>query len=118
MCGIAGIISLSEQKPDIKNNIRLMTNSIRHRGPDGEGFLLANNDKCIAWGGPDTPESIYKSDFAFAPQQNIEQADPNYTMALGHRRLSIIDLSPGGHQPMCTADRSLWIIYNGEIYNY
>jgi asparagine synthase (glutamine-hydrolysing) len=38
--------------------------------------------------------------------------------ALGHRRLSIVDLSPAGHQPMCTADRNCWITYNGEIYNY
>jgi asparagine synthase (glutamine-hydrolysing) len=37
--------------------------------------------------------------------------------ALGHRRLSIIDLSPAGHQPMCNEDSSIWITYNGEIYN-
>src|SRR5262249_41601654 len=36
---------------------------------------------------------------------------------LGHRRLSIIDLS-GGHQPMATEDGKLWIVFNGEIYNY
>lgn len=39
-------------------------------------------------------------------------------IGLGHRRLSIIDLSPGGHQPMWTADRSLAIVFNGEVYNY
>jgi len=39
-------------------------------------------------------------------------------LGLGHRRLSIIDLSPAGHQPMCNEDGTLWIIYNGEIYNY
>ncbi len=39
-------------------------------------------------------------------------------VVLGHRRLSIIDLSPGGHQPMQSHDGSLWITYNGEIYNY
>ncbi len=37
---------------------------------------------------------------------------------LGHRRLSIIDLSPSGHQPMKTEDGVLWITYNGELYNY
>jgi asparagine synthase (glutamine-hydrolysing) len=39
-------------------------------------------------------------------------------VGLGSRRLSIIDLSPGGHMPMCNADRTLWITYNGEIYNF
>lgn len=39
-------------------------------------------------------------------------------VALGHRRLSIIDLSPAGHQPMATEDESLWITFNGEIYNF
>ena len=39
-------------------------------------------------------------------------------VALGHRRLSIIDLSPLGHQPMFSADRRLCIVFNGEIYNF
>ncbi|HEX8947762.1 MAG TPA: hypothetical protein VF790_02300, partial [Dissulfurispiraceae bacterium] len=37
---------------------------------------------------------------------------------LGHRRLSIIDLSPAGHQPMCNEDGTIWIAFNGEIYNF
>lgn len=37
---------------------------------------------------------------------------------LAHRRLSIIDLSPTGHQPMCNDNENLWITYNGEIYNF
>src|SRR5437762_7549073 len=39
-------------------------------------------------------------------------------VGLGHRRLSIIDLSPAGHQPMSNDDESVWITYNGEIYNF
>ena len=39
-------------------------------------------------------------------------------VALGFKRLAIIDLSPGGHQPMCSADRRYWMVFNGEIYNY
>ncbi len=38
--------------------------------------------------------------------------------ALGHRRLSIVDLSPGGHQPMPNEDGSLWVSFNGELYNW
>src|SRR5882724_2755232 len=37
---------------------------------------------------------------------------------LAHARLSIIDLSPAGHQPMANADETIWITYNGEIYNF
>src|SRR3990172_3955390 len=37
---------------------------------------------------------------------------------LGHRRLSIIDLSAAGHQPMCNEDGTVWIVFNGEIYNF
>src|SRR5262245_14843127 len=40
------------------------------------------------------------------------------SVALGHRRLSVIDLSPTGHQPMGNDDGSVWITYNGECYNY
>ena len=39
-------------------------------------------------------------------------------VGLGSRRLAIIDLSPGGHMPMCNEDRTVWITYNGEIYNF
>jgi asparagine synthase (glutamine-hydrolysing) len=39
-------------------------------------------------------------------------------MGLGFRRLSILDLSPAGHQPMCNEDGTLWIVFNGEIYNF
>ncbi len=43
---------------------------------------------------------------------------PENRVGLGHRRLSIIDLSPAGHQPMATEDGAIWIALNGEIYNF
>jgi asparagine synthase (glutamine-hydrolysing) len=43
---------------------------------------------------------------------------PDGRVALGHRRLSIVDLSAAGHQPMTNEDGSLWIVFNGEIYNH
>lgn len=46
------------------------------------------------------------------------QSKPNYTVAIGQTRLSVIDLSSGGHQPMVSDDGSLAIVFNGEIYNY
>ena len=39
-------------------------------------------------------------------------------VGLGSRRLAILDLSPSGHMPMCNEDRTVWITYNGEIYNF
>jgi asparagine synthase (glutamine-hydrolysing) len=43
---------------------------------------------------------------------------PDFHIGFGFRRLSIIDLSPAGHQPMSNADGSIWIVFNGEVYNY
>lgn len=82
MCGIAGIISPANREVN-QARLQLMTDSIRHRGPDGEGFWIN------------------------------EQG----TVAFGHRRLSIIDLSNAASQPMHYLDR-FTITYNGEIYNY
>jgi asparagine synthase (glutamine-hydrolysing) len=43
---------------------------------------------------------------------------PEERVGLGHRRLSILDLSPAGHEPMSNADETIWITFNGEIYNF
>ena len=44
--------------------------------------------------------------------------DPSHQVGLGHNRLSILDLSAAGHQPMTNRDGTQWIVFNGEIYNY
>ena len=51
------------------------------------------------------------------PDDRGEYLDPSRRLAFGFTRLSIIDLA-GGHQPMANADESLWLVYNGEIYNH
>jgi asparagine synthase (glutamine-hydrolysing) len=80
MCGISGIFQFDQRfaRPDIS----LMTNAIRHRGPDAEG--------------------VYKDE----------------SVSLGHRRLSIIDLSDAANQPFEDSSGRYVIVFNGEIYNY
>jgi len=52
------------------------------------------------------------------PDDRGTHLDPERGVGLGHRRLSIIDLSPLGHQPMANDDGTCWIVYNGEVYNH
>jgi asparagine synthase (glutamine-hydrolysing) len=74
-------------REDLSQALHRMTDAIAHRGPDDLGYF----------------ESI--------------SADGRARVGLGHRRLSIIDLSTG-HQPLGNADGSVQIVFNGEIYNF
>lgn len=87
-----------------------MTDPLRHRGPDDEGFLAANLEK-----GEGTPLMGPESQVKGLPMEAFRMP---VQLLLGHRRLSIIDLSISGHGPMGNEDGSVWITYNGEIYNY
>lgn len=110
MCGIAGIYSCD--LPIGSNSLVAMVSSMRHRGPDHEGYLF------VADGDP-TPITFSSSE-SLTNQlcgSNLSGV-PQRGLFMGHKRLSIIDLSSAGHQPMSYADRNLWIIFNGEIYNY
>ena len=78
MCGIAGFIG---KEKNMKKTLKKMTDRIKHRGPDAEGFFIRGN------------------------------------VALGQRRLSIIDIE-GGLQPMFSKDGNYVVVFNGEIYNY
>jgi asparagine synthase (glutamine-hydrolysing) len=80
MCGLSGFVSLDRRAAD-ENTLRRMTATLRHRGPDDEGYFL------------DGP------------------------VALGHRRLNIIDLATG-HQPIANETGTVHAMLNGEIYNY
>lgn len=118
MCGIAGIISKST-RPSLKEQVFAMSQAIRHRGPDGEGFAFFSEQGSRPVYSADTPAAIRNNrSFRYMPETAIDQVAEGYTMAFAHRRLSIIDLSEAGHQPMCDSTEQYWITYNGEIYNY
>jgi asparagine synthase (glutamine-hydrolysing) len=120
MCGIAGIINLSGKIQNIPGLVAVMATTLRHRGPDGEGFLFLNGNREVSVAfGKDTPEHIVRSNFAYTPKQSVEKISPeNIVFGFAHRRLSIIDISAAGHQPMCDPGKKIWLTYNGEIYNY
>ena len=119
MCGISGIVNASSKKYSA-NTIKKMTDPIRHRGPNDVGYLLFDNANQVhILGDVDTPQSVYDSNVSYTPKATIATSEQiDFTVALGHRRLSIIDLSTYGHLPMSYSNGRYWITFNGEIYNY
>lgn len=117
MCGISGLVIKKQNSVNLKEVVNAMSQNIKHRGPDGEGFMFANETQTIPVYSNDSP-SFKRSDLNYIPQKNISEVNGNFKFAFAHRRLSIIDLSESGHQPMALSDGKYWITYNGEIYNY
>lgn len=96
MCGIAGLV---QHNPKVLSDIlKSMDQSLAHRGPDEHGCILFGD-------GNDEGDNNYSF-------------DSPWTVALIHRRLSILDLSKAGRQPMSTVGGKYHIVFNGEIYNY
>lgn len=96
MCGITGIFSKNIIRA---SEIKSMNSKISHRGPDDEGYLMGGN---------------YELD---AELRNIDICQSEVSFAFGHRRLSILDISSIGRQPM-NFNNKYWIVFNGEIYNH
>jgi len=100
MCGICGEIDL--QAGIRKETIYRMCDVLAHRGPDDEGMLFIRGSQ---------PVEVNKS-------SGSSRDEGGFEVGLGHRRLSIIDLTAAGHQPMGNEDRTIWIVFNGEVYNF
>lgn len=112
MCGILSIINkkVSNRSEDLLNACSI----IKHRGPDDEGLLTwAGEGAPIVWAGKDTAGSTLAH-----WKYNTLHPGQSYKVGFGHRRLSILDLSPLGHQPMVNKQTQLAITFNGEVYNY
>ena len=119
MCGIAGFIAGPGRL--LSNEIIYKMGSlINHRGPDDEGFvILKSHDQLIQLGGDNTPYEVWDTFTEYRPIAKITSyLGDTSIMALGHKRLSILDLSPAGHQPLSYSSGRFWIVFNGEIYNY
>ncbi|MGH7741508.1 MAG: asparagine synthase (glutamine-hydrolyzing) [Candidatus Eiseniibacteriota bacterium] len=118
MCGIAGVLT-RDGRADL-GRLHQMSRLMRHRGPDDEGLVLIDRSGAVhPMGGPDTPREVYASSIPYTPgHARGLDASAHYTVGLLHRRLSIVDLSPSGHQPLSDASGRYWITYNGEVYNY
>jgi asparagine synthase (glutamine-hydrolysing) len=114
MCGITGIFSenAGEITPDL---LQRMTKTLKHRGPDDEDYVFINTSTGRyepRSGDESAPELRTMMKHVCAP------IEFQFDLALGHRRLSILDLSAAGHQPMGNEEGSIWIVHNGEIYNH
>jgi asparagine synthase (glutamine-hydrolysing) len=118
VCGIGGIIKLENKSINIIDGAKIISKTLQHRGPDDEGFLFFKDEEVICGYGDDTQKQAINNSFNFSAKQHVQQIEQKYTGVFIHRRLSIIDVSESGHQPMCTANSKIWITFNGEIYNY
>lgn len=118
MCGISGLVKLNNGEINIGKAIGEMSSSIRHRGPDDEGFLFFGESGIITAGSNDTQYEAWNSPFANKPEKSISEISGSFSGAFGHRRLSIIDLSEAAHQPICNKEKTIWLTYNGELYNF
>jgi len=101
MCGISVLID-PNGLPQFASRLIAMHAVVRHRGPDGEGFLMVDRD-----GGVTLTGAADHLHAVCAPR-----------VGLAFRRLKICDLTDFAGQPMGSADRRTWIGFNGEIYNY
>src|SRR5438128_1459737 len=113
MCGIAGIIR-RRGTPLEPHRLKAMCDIQKHRGPDDAGYVLFASER-------DRFRSMALTEPEFShlgphliPWDKSGVRQPFQSLAfdvlLGHRRLSILDLSPAGHQPMATPDQRFWIV--------
>jgi asparagine synthase (glutamine-hydrolysing) len=112
MCGIAGVARLDNERVNA-TLLHKMLSSMKHRGPDDEGAVIieSNTGRIEERGGSDTPLELKLPDLRIQTSLRGE-------LVLGSRRLSILDLTAKAHQPQKNENRKVWVVFNGEVYNY
>ena len=102
MCGFTGYYYFDNKKETSNQVIRQMLSIQKHRGPDDSGIVGIN--------------TITKSFEHATVSEDVTFKNEN-NLVFGFNRLSILDLSPMGHQPMVSPNEKVILMMNGEIYN-
>jgi asparagine synthase (glutamine-hydrolysing) len=106
MCGIFGVLT-----PDTPVNVEACfegLSTLHHRGPDGKGTLVVR-----------LRDRWHRAVFQQPGETDLsELAAEAPDVLLGHTRLAILDLSSSADQPMTNEDGTIWVVFNGEIYNH
>ncbi len=132
MCGISGYAYPLGRVVDDPDVLVRMVRQLARRGPDDEGlaFFAPENHSAVAVHtsqtahaarvGPPANGGAAETRFPVdCPSVSVERGlRIPHRIALGHRRFSIIDPTPAGHQPFWSADGSVCVVFNGEVYNY
>ena len=116
MCGIAGIVA--NNSSDNSAAVRSMTEAMRHRGPDGEGYAFISPSASPPGSLGIALEELAQNGVRRETVPDSSEDASRTLCALGHRRLAIVDLSPAGAQPMRSHCGRFTIALNGEIFNY
>ena len=125
MCGIVGAVAVRKPAVDV-DSLKPMADIIAHRGPDDSGYLCfhtgVKHDRNVSFF-QNLTDNTFKNPEELLPIIESESSQSelhshDYDVCMAHRRLSILDTSYAGHQPMCDLSKNIWVAYNGEIYNF